>query len=70
MTPISQDRGRPRLSIRFAIQLLTLTFVLFAAHGAWAQTNTGVTGTVTDASGAVIPGANVTIVNEGTSVSN
>ena len=69
MTPNTQDRGKPRLSIRFAIQLLTLCFVLFAVRGAWAQANAGITGTVTDASGAVIPDANVTITNEGTSVS-
>jgi len=69
VTPNTQDRGRPRLSIRFAIQLLTLCFVLFAVRGAWAQANAGITGTVTDASGAVIPDANVTITNEGTSVS-
>ena len=70
MTPNTQDRGRPRLSIRFAIQLLTLCFVLFAARGAWAQANAGIGGTVTDASGAVIPDASVTITNEGTSVSS
>jgi len=70
VTPISKDRGRPRLSIRFAIQLLTLCLVLFAARGVWGQANAGVTGTVTDASGAVVPDANVTIVNEGTSVSS
>ena len=69
MTPNTQDRGRPRLSLRFAIQLLTLCFVLFAARGVWAQTNAGVTGTVTDASGAVVPDATVTITNQGTSVS-
>jgi hypothetical protein len=70
VTPISEDRGRPRLSTRLAIQFLTLCLVLFAARGAWAQANAGLTGTVTDASGAVIPDANVTIVNEGTSVAN
>jgi hypothetical protein len=48
---------------------LTLCFVLVAARGAWAQANAGITGTVTDAAGAIIPDANVTIVNEGTSVS-
>jgi hypothetical protein len=70
VTPIFQDRGRPRLSIHIAIQFLTLCLVLFAARGAWAQANAGVTGTVTDQSGAVIPNANVTIANEGTSISN
>ena len=70
MIPKFQDRGRPRLSIHVAIQFLTLCLVLFAARGAWAQANAGVTGTVTDQSGAVIPNANVTITNEGTSTSN
>jgi len=70
VTPNTQDRGRPRLSFRFAIQLLTLCFVLFAARGAWAQANAGIGGTVTDASGAVIPDASVTITNEGTSVTS
>ncbi|MDQ1453910.1 MAG: hypothetical protein QOK38_3776, partial [Acidobacteriaceae bacterium] len=70
MTHIFQDRGRPRLSIHIAIQFLTLCLVLFAARGAWAQANAGVTGTVFDASGAVVPDANVTIVNEGTSVTS
>ncbi len=70
MTPIFKDRGRPRLSIHIAIQFLTLCLVLFAARGVWAQANAGVTGTVTDSSGAVIQDANVTITNEGTSVSS
>ncbi len=65
-----QDRGAPRLSTQLAIQFLALCFVLFAARGAFAQANAGITGTVTDQSGAVIPGANVTVTNEGTSVSN
>jgi Carboxypeptidase regulatory-like domain len=70
VTPISKDRGRPRLSTQLAIQFLTLCLVLFAAHGAWGQANAGVTGTVFDSSGAVVPDASVTITNEGTSVSN
>src|ERR1700759_1379836 len=70
VTPISEDCGRPRLSTRIAIQLLTLCLVLFAARGVWAQANAGVTGTVTDVSGAVIPEASVSIVNEATSVSS
>jgi hypothetical protein len=47
-----------------------LCLVFFAARGAWAQANAGIAGTVTDPSGAVIPDANVTITNEGTSVSS
>jgi hypothetical protein len=70
VTPISKDRGRPRLSTQLAIQFLTLCLVLFVARGAWAQANAGVTGTVTDSSGAVVPDAAVTVTNEGTSVSN
>jgi hypothetical protein len=70
VTPIFQHRGRPRLSIRSAIQLLTLCFVLFAARGAWAQASAGITGTVTDVSGAVISDASVTIRNEDTSVTS
>jgi hypothetical protein len=70
VTPNTQDRGRPRLSIRFAIQLLTLCLVLVGVRGAWAQANAGISGTVTDASGAVIPDASVTITNEGTSVTS
>src|SRR5882757_2845469 len=70
VTPISKDCGRPRLSTQLAIQFLTLCLVLFAARGVWGQANAGVTGTVTDASGAVIPEADVTVTNEGTSVTN
>ncbi len=70
MTPISKDCGRPRLSIQIAVQFLTLCLVLFAARGVWGQANAGVTGTVTDSSGAVVPDANVTVTNEGTSVSS
>ncbi len=65
-----QDRGTPRLSTQLAIQLLMLCLVLFAARGAFGQANAGLTGTVTDQSGAVIPSANVTVTNEGTSVSS
>jgi hypothetical protein len=65
-----QGRGTPRFSTQLAIQLLTVCLVLFAARGVFGQANAGITGTVTDASGAVVPGANVTITNEGTSVSN
>jgi hypothetical protein len=44
--------------------------LLLSGRAAFAQANAGITGTVTDASGAVVPDANVTITNEGTSVSN
>jgi hypothetical protein len=46
---------------------LTLALLLLVVSAALAQTNFGrITGTVSDSSGAVIPGAKVTVVNEGT----
>jgi hypothetical protein len=46
---------------------MVLVFVLLAAVGLWAQTFRGtILGTVTDASGAVVTGANVTVKNVGT----
>ena len=41
--------------------------MLSAPHPALAQDSAGVTGTVTDTSGAIIPNARVTIVNQATS---
>jgi len=44
-----------------------LCLLLFAAPAAWGQTTFGsITGLITDASGAVIPGAKVTLINLGT----
>jgi hypothetical protein len=44
--------------------------VLLAPRNASAQASAGITGTVTDATGAVVRGAHVTILNEGTSVTD
>jgi len=46
-------------------------FLVLAAGGtAWSQTVQGViTGTITDPTGAVVPGATVTITNVGTNIS-
>jgi hypothetical protein len=44
--------------------------MLLAPRNASAQASAGITGTITDTSGAVISGANVTITNEGTSVTD
>src|SRR5687768_1616676 len=42
----------------------------FSAPAAWAQFASAIEGTVTDPSGAVVPGATVTIANEATGVTN
>src|SRR5882757_2494632 len=46
--------------------LLTVCLALSSAKILYAQANAGLTGTVTDPSGAVVPGAKVTITNQGT----
>src|SRR5215813_2903272 len=52
-------------NIRFLAVLVSL--ILLTCVTAWSQVSTSrITGIVTDKSGAVIPGANVTITNEGT----
>jgi hypothetical protein len=72
-TPTLQERHRLRLSIRIpriAFALAIACFVLSAPRTASAQASAGITGTVTDSTGAVIRGAHVTITNEGTSVTD
>ena len=51
--------------------VLFVAFLVLAASGvAWSQTVQGViTGTITDPTGAVVPGATVTITNVGTNIS-
>jgi hypothetical protein len=48
--------------------LATLCLFAFIQPTAHAQANAGITGTVTDASGAVVPNAKVTVTNQDTSV--
>ena len=49
--------------------LVTFLLVSLTTLTAWAQgTTSRVAGTVTDASGAAVPGATVTLKNEGTNV--
>jgi hypothetical protein len=61
--------GRLRLPTKpLTLLFAVLCLLAFAPSNAFAQANAGVTGTVTDASGAVVANANVTITNDGTSV--
>jgi hypothetical protein len=63
MTPLT-----PRL-IRFALFLWLVTGVLI--RPGMAQTIRGtITGTITDSTGAVMPGATVTVTNTATAISN
>ena len=71
--PIPQESHPLRLSIpiswiAFAIALTTVCLMSLAPRTAFAQASAGITGTVTDTSGAVVKGAIVTITNEDTSV--
>jgi len=56
--------------IRFALVSLLPSFFFFVpATGLWAQSNRAtITGTVTDTTGAIVPGVEVTATNTGTSV--
>src|SRR5205823_5004486 len=55
-------------NIRFLVLSLSLVCLLTAI--AWSQVTTSrITGIVTDKSGAVVPGANITVTNEGTNSS-
>ena len=58
----------PWIAFAFASILACLAFSV--PQKASAQASSGVTGTVTDSSGAVVPQAKVTITNEGTSVAD
>jgi hypothetical protein len=59
--------GCTMLSARFSAPLATLALIL-AASSLQAQVDTGtILGTVRDSTGAIVPGAKVTISNEGTS---
>src|SRR5437879_1474120 len=56
------------MQCRFAVAFLTMFWIIFAFTAA-AQQNTGtILGVVKDSSGAVVPGASVTMVNEETSL--
>src|SRR6266567_1635751 len=71
-THFFQETPRRQAAIRH--QWIVVVFVisclaLFAPRVSQAQASAGITGTVTDPSGAVVPNAKVTVTNEETSVS-
>ncbi len=73
--PAPQERHRSRLAIGFsgiacALAFTIGFFALLAPRTASAQASAGITGTVTDSSGAVVANAHVTITNEATSAAD
>jgi hypothetical protein len=68
--PLSLSLPIPVPRIAFALAFAIMGLMLLTPRTAPAQASAGITGTVTDTSGAVIKGARVTIVNEGTSLSD
>ena len=57
-----------KLSRKFALIAFTLLFALSLPHALLAQDNASITGIVTDASGAVVPGVKVILTNSATGV--
>ncbi|MDR3773428.1 MAG: carboxypeptidase-like regulatory domain-containing protein [Terracidiphilus sp.] len=66
----SASRTFPLPSLAVVLALAAMGWMLLAPRTASGQASAGITGTVTDSTGAVIKGAHVTITNEGTSVSD
>jgi Carboxypeptidase regulatory-like domain len=52
---------------RYTFRLLILCSLMFAGHGAYAQFGASISGIVTDPSGAIVPGAALTLRNTATS---
>lgn len=67
---IFTEWGRSLSAARAGIALLVLSLAFLSARQLYAQANAGITGTVTDSTGAVVSGANVTITNQGTGGKN
>ena len=67
--PLAGTRTRAAIWIALCPAFL-FVLLLFSTTQTQAQANAGITGTVIDQSGAVIPGANVTITNDETKIAN
>ena len=71
--PVEHTRLHRSNPIPWVVLVFTLTIaclLTLASQRAFAQANAGVTGTVTDPSGAVVAAAKVTVTNQGTSISS
>ena len=71
-THFYQETSRKHTAVRstwIVVGLVVVCLALFTPRAAHAQASAGITGTITDPSGAVVPNAQVTVTNEGTSVS-
>ena len=63
-----KELGRRLFKTSAAIAFCALSLALLSSRDLYAQANAGLTGTVSDSTGAVVGGANVTITNQGTGV--
>ena len=73
MIPTHTFQETPRrdaaIRIRWIVIAVAITcLALFVPRTLSGQASAGITGTITDSSGAVVPNANVTATNQGTSV--
>src|SRR5580658_6712267 len=68
--PLSLSLHFPVPQIAFALAFAIMGLMLLTPRTASAQASAGITGTVTDTSGAVVRGAHVTLTNEGTGSSD
>ncbi len=75
MIPTHTFQETPRkdaaIRIRWIVIAVAITcLALFVPRTLSGQASAGITGTITDTSGAVVANANVTVTNEGTSVTD
>jgi len=59
----AQRPVRWAIAVPWAVFIALVAVLVLATPAAWAQDNATITGVVTDASGALVPNANVTITN-------